>query len=333
MAEICRVRFQRTMGRAIISACGFAALLMAGCGRDSDSTGPQANAESVSATAARSPTGASQDAADAEKQAAAAIAEIEKSTAPPRKVVEHKDLVVLWDDPSKPSTDKDDIKPPRLRRHVKIYSDGTIENDGHYTEWYAPPGHQKMEEGDFVDGMRQGKWNLWHENGKLRRTENFLNGKLEGSWKQYRDDGTLESEESYKNNLRDGNWVSYDATGKHADAKLEYKAGVPDGVWTYYYDDATTKQLVDADVLTKEQGTALLERRQKKLEQQFKEGRADGDLTAWFPNGKIQRIQHFKNGQLDGDAITYKKSGEELQRVHWSGSKLVSPPNVAPASK
>jgi antitoxin component YwqK of YwqJK toxin-antitoxin module len=333
MAAFRRVRFEGPLGRKFISACGVAALLMAGCNRDSESTGPQANAGSVSATAARSPTGASQDAADAEKQAAAVIAEIEKSTAPPRKVVEHKDLVVLWDDPSKPSTDKDDIKPPRLRRHVKIYSDGTIENDGHYTEWYAPPGHQKMEEGDYVDGMRQGKWNLWHENGKLRRTENFLNGKLEGSWKQFRDDGTLESEESYKNNLRDGKWVAYDSTGKHVDAKLEYKAGVPDGVWTYYYDEATTKQLIDAGILTKDQVTALLENRQKKLEQQFKEGRPDGDLTAWYPNGKIERTKHFKNGQLDGDEIIYKENGVEFKRVHWSGGQLVSTSNVAPTSK
>jgi antitoxin component YwqK of YwqJK toxin-antitoxin module len=331
MAEFCRVRFPGPQGRTIICACGLAALLMAGCSRDSDSTGAHPNAETVSATAAKSPTDASHDATDAEKQAAAVIAEIDGTKAPPRKLVKHRELVALWEVPKKSPEDKDDIKPLRLRRQVAEYSDGTVVNDGHYTEWYL--NGKEMEEGDYVDGMRQGKWKLWHENGKLRRTENFSNGKLEGSWKQYRDDGTLESEASYKSNLRDGKWVSYDSTGNHADAKLEYKAGVPDGVWTYYYDEPSAKQLVDALILTKEQAKNLLEKRQKRLEQQFKDGQADGDFTAWWPNGKIERIKHFKNGQLDGDEVTYKESGEELKRVHWSGGQLVSATNVAPATK
>ena len=306
---------------------------MAGCSRGSDSTGAQPNAESASATAAKSPTGTSQEATDAEKQAAAVIAALDVSKAPPRKLVKHKELVALWEVPKKSPEDKDDIKPPRMRRQVAEYSDGTVVNDGHYTEWYAPPGHQKMEEGEYVDGIRQGKWNLWHENGKLRRTENFLNGKLEGSWKQNRDDGTLESEASYKNNLRDGKWVSYDSTGKHANAELRYKAGIQDGVWTYYYDEPSTKQLVDAGVLTKDQATALLEKRQKKLEQQFKDGRPDGELTTWYPNGKIERTKHFKDGQLDGDEIIYRENGEEFKRVHWSDGQLVSTKNVAPPSQ
>jgi antitoxin component YwqK of YwqJK toxin-antitoxin module len=310
--------------QAMVSAFALVVLLTAGCNRGADSPASQGNADASDGTATKSTSNVRGETADPEKQADKVIAELAGATAPPRKIVDHKDLVVLWDDPSKPTTEPDDVKPLRLRRHVKIYSDGTVENDGHYTEWYAPPSHQKMEEGEYVDGVRQGKWNLWHENGKLRRTEIFLNGKLEGSWKQYRDDGTLESEESYRGNLRDGKWVAYDTTGKHIDAQVEYKAGVPHGVWTYYFDEAKMKEYVDDGTLKPEQAKALLEMHQKRLEEHFNDGQPDGDLTSWYPNGKIERTKHYKNGLLDGDEVIYKENGEEFKRVHWSGGQLVS---------
>jgi antitoxin component YwqK of YwqJK toxin-antitoxin module len=238
------------------------------------------------------------------------------------------DNVTFWGD-SQPSSDKDDIKPIRLRRRIAEYSDGTSANDGPYTEWYAPPGHQKMEEGEYVEGIRQGKWTLWHENGKVRRVENFSNGKLEGSWKQYRDDGTLESEQSYRNNLRDGKWVAYDSTGKHIDAQVEYKAGAQEGVWTYYYTGDDAKKLVEMEKLTKDQANALVEKRQRKLEQHFKDGKPEGDMISWYPNGQIERTAHYKEGRMDGDDVVYNEKGEETRRSHWSRGQFVSP-KVAP---
>jgi antitoxin component YwqK of YwqJK toxin-antitoxin module len=321
MAEVQLFWRRCTKTQAIISAVGLSVLLFAGCSRSGESLGNQANADVPDGKATKSSSNSSPKVADAEAEANKVISDLAGSTAPPRKVAGHKELVVLWDDPSKPSTDKDDIKPRRLSRVVKIYSDGGVENDGRYTEWYL--NGKKMEEGDYVDGVRQGKWNLWHENGKLRRTENFLNGKLEGTWKQFRDDGTLESEQSYKNNLRDGKWVAYDSTGKRIDAQCDYKAGVFDGVWTYYYDEDNAKKLVDAEKLTKEQSAALVEKRQKRVEQHFKDGQPDGDMTSWFPNGKIESIKHYKNGRLEGEEIVYKESGEILRRRHWSGGQLI----------
>ncbi len=325
MAVFRRVRRRGYFGPAMATGISLSVLLMAGCNRSGDTTASDTNSEPVSNAAAKAPAAAKSDATDPEKGAAAVIAELDNAKPPPKKVVRHTDYVALWEaDSSKPSSDKDDVKPLRMRRRVAEFSDGSAINDGHYTEWYAPPGHQKMEEGDYVDGVRQGKWTLWHENGKVRRVENFVNGKLEGSWKQYRDDGTLESEQSYKNNLRDGKWVAYDSTGKHIDAECEYKAGVFGGLWTYYYDEDDAKRLVDAGKLTKDEAAALIEKRQKRVEQHFKDSQPEGDMTSWYPNGKIETIKHYKNGRLDGEEIVYKETGEELRRRHWSGGQLVS---------
>lgn len=320
---------------AIIAGVGASLLLCAGCNRSSDSaTAENTNTSEpvTSNSSVKAPSSSGSDSSDAEKRAAAVIKELDSITAPPKKFVKSKELVVQWDSPSKSPGDKDEIKPVRMRWQVKEFSDGSTIKDGHYTEWYAPPGHQKMIEGEYVDGLRQGKWTLWHENGKPRRTENFLNGKLEGSWKQYRDDGTLESEECYRNNLRDGKWVDYDSTGKHIDAQREYKAGVPNGVQTYYYDEPTTKLLVERGVLKSEEAKALLTKQQKKLEQHFKDGQADGEFTAWWPNGNIEATRHYKNGRLDGPWIEYKETGEVTKRINYSGGQIVSTTNAPPAS-
>jgi antitoxin component YwqK of YwqJK toxin-antitoxin module len=312
-----RVGRQRLWGPVTAAGIGVSLLLIAGCNRGADTTTPDPNSESTSSSAAKAPAPAKTDATDPEKGAAAVIAELDAAKPPPKKLVEHKDLVALWEDLSKPTNDKDDIKSLRLRRRVAEYSDGSSNNDGPYTEWYAPPGHQKMEEGEYVDGVRQGKWTLWHDNGKIRRVESFRNGKLEGSWKQYRDDGTLESEQSFRNNLRDGKWVMYDSTGKRVEAQVEYKAGAFDGARTYYYNENDVKNLVTAEKLTKDQATALLEKPQKKLEEHFKDGQPDGDVTTWWPNGKTESTAHYKDGRLDGLSIKYKETGEESKRVNY----------------
>jgi antitoxin component YwqK of YwqJK toxin-antitoxin module len=323
MAVFRRLSRHGLWGTAISGAVGLALLLFAGCNRGEDATASQTKSEGVSSSAAKAPATANSAATDAEKGAAAVIAELDGTKAPPKKLVQHIDNVTYWEGSAKPSKSNDDIKPVRLRRRVAEYSDGSSVNDGRYTEWYAPPGHQKMEEGDYVEGVRQGKWTLWHENGKVRRIESFSNGKLDGSWKQYREDGTLESEQSFRNNLRDGKWVAYDSTGKRIDAQFEYKSGVFDGVRTFYYDENDAKNLVEAEQLTKEKAAAMLEKHQKKAELHFKDVQPDGDFTAWWPNGQIQSTRHYKNGQLDGQLIEYKETGEESKRVNYSGGQPI----------
>src|SRR4051812_23377032 len=64
-----------------------------------------------------------------------------------------------------------------VRKNVKVYSDNSLVPHGLYTEFYR--GGQKFTEGKYVDGVKDGPWQTWYENGKPAKTENYVNGKLD----------------------------------------------------------------------------------------------------------------------------------------------------------
>ena len=45
--------------------------------------------------------------------------------------------------------------------------------------------------GKFDNGLRIGKWNYYHENGKKSQVSIYLNGKKHGIWKVYDKNGNL----------------------------------------------------------------------------------------------------------------------------------------------
>lgn len=51
-----------------------------------------------------------------------------------------------------------------------------------------------MSEGNFVDGKREGKAIVYHENGNIYYEGYYKNGKECGTWKFYDDKGSLYNE-------------------------------------------------------------------------------------------------------------------------------------------
>ena len=149
MSVCCRIRFSGPKGRTVFSACGVRRFSwpVATTTRIRPARRPPRRRNATAQS--RRPTPAT-DATDAEKQAAAVIAEID-GTKPPPKSRQTQRISRSLGGPEKSPDDKDDIKPPRLRRQVAEYSDGTVVNDGHYTEWY-PPGK----------GNGGGRLRRWH---------------------------------------------------------------------------------------------------------------------------------------------------------------------------
>ena len=49
----------------------------------------------------------------------------------------------------------------------------------------------------LVDGLREGYWEGYHNNGNLRFKGNYLNDKLEGYWEGYHNNGNISYRGSY----------------------------------------------------------------------------------------------------------------------------------------
>jgi hypothetical protein len=50
-----------------------------------------------------------------------------------------------------------------------------------------------------LDGRKQGLWEDYYENGRIRYKGNYVNGIWEGNWEWYYDNGKISSKASYVN--------------------------------------------------------------------------------------------------------------------------------------
>jgi antitoxin component YwqK of YwqJK toxin-antitoxin module len=50
-----------------------------------------------------------------------------------------------------------------------------------------------------MDGRKQGYWEYYYENGRIRSKGNYVNGIWEGNWEWYYDNGKISSKASYVN--------------------------------------------------------------------------------------------------------------------------------------
>ncbi len=290
-----------------INWCGIAVGLAAivgftgGCSHEDDSTATQATGDKPGVKAATTaPAAVNNTKLPTDAEIVADEESRSKPKGPKPTFLRLRDITVQWDAPD------GEAKTPRMRRRLKVFSDGSEVPDGKYEEWYR--NGQQLQVGEYVDGVRQGPFKLWHENGQVRKVENYLNGKLEGTWKVYRDDGTLESQVSYKDNVRDGRWIDYSADGKTPVKQEEYKAGKLGGTRILYFANGKPE-----------------------IEEHYKNGVPDGKRTIWNENGKLRREEEYADGQLTGTQKIYNADGSLNKQVELKNGQPVGNSDAAVA--
>lgn len=83
------------------------------------------------------------------------------------------------------------------------------------------------------DGLANGQWQEWLENGKLRYNAYWKDGKGHGLWQYFHDNGTLKYEESYIMDIPNGISRAYYDNGQLKD-DFFWLEGKKQGVWTSY---------------------------------------------------------------------------------------------------
>ncbi|RPJ74302.1 MAG: hypothetical protein EHM20_10830 [Alphaproteobacteria bacterium] len=80
--------------------------------------------------------------------------------------------------------------------------------DGLYTEYYVP-GNDMLSSGQFKNGLKDGTWTTWFQNGKIGEQSIWDNGRLTGKKCTYNSSGEHVMTESYKNGLLHGKKIVY----------------------------------------------------------------------------------------------------------------------------
>ncbi len=96
---------------------------------------------------------------------------------------------------------------------VNVYKGSEVpKNLIHETSYY--PGKKLQMEGDFKNGVRDGKWVFYYENGNKWSEGYFRKGKSNGKRTTYYENGKKRYEAYYKDDQRVGKWNFYDENGK-----------------------------------------------------------------------------------------------------------------------
>lgn len=201
--------------------------------------------------------------------------------------------------------------------------------------------------GNFVNGLEDGKWQLFYPDGTLLNSQFYVKGKLHGEFITYDRRGDIEIKGSYVDGNRDGHWIFgggeqeavYD-NGKlissgfvskkkktksvggvglriaNANAQRQRNAAkdinVPNPT-------REIDQLIDVETFNRRNGTsykAPAGTEFRMLTGTLVNGVESGEWSWFFPDGKVRAVVNFSNGKANGDFVRYDAKG----KVHSKGT-------------
>ncbi|MEI7594395.1 MAG: hypothetical protein WCK02_01510 [Bacteroidota bacterium] len=126
-----------------------------------------------------------------------------------------------------------------------------------------------------------------------------LQGLKQGDWKEYYNDGTLKAIGKYINGLKMGDWKYFHANGKSEQEGKYYPAGQPDGIWKWYYENGVLEREEEFE-RGKESGYYKEYNDSAKLivEGQYIEGDKTGEWKYSFDNYFM--IGNYRDGLKNG---------------------------------
>ncbi|WP_212217064.1 toxin-antitoxin system YwqK family antitoxin [Carboxylicivirga linearis] len=199
---------------------------------------------------------------------------------------------------------------------------------------------QLQREYEYVDGKVNGQMIYYHPNGQKSAEYSYENGVLKGKYAAYEKNGKIKVEGYYKNDQADDNWKYYNSAGElesmiyylngspygfdytfDVDGNLYEKRKVREGMVLGYTEfDDKGELLYHAD-LTKQSTYYLKGRGElKNCEINTLSGMYHGDLTWYYPNGKVLSVKKMEIGRAHGKYKYFHENGKlRIQGNYFNG--------------
>ena len=155
-----------------------------------------------------------------------------------------------------------------------------------YADLHYPNG-QLIEKISYKEGLKNGKFTGYFQNGAKKYVKRFENDKPEGKWQYYTMAGKTNAEEIYVEGKRNEEWFRIDESGD-----------------TYY-------QYWDMDSLISEYADLHYPNGQLIEKISYKEGLKDGKFTGYYENGEVKYKKRYTADQPDGKWEYYTEAGKK----------------------
>ncbi|MCB2197334.1 MAG: hypothetical protein KQH79_15850 [Bacteroidetes bacterium] len=191
--------------------------------------------------------------------------------------------------------------------------------DGNWTYYYQ--NGNKRATGSYNYGKKTRQWTYYYPNGKVQQKGSYTNGKLSGIWRWYYDTGELLKEEYYIYGNLDGECVEYSVLGEII-TKGSYIEGYKEGEWIYIIGD---QKHIGKYVMGEKNGTwksFYIEENKKSFTGDYIQGNLDGKHLYFYPNGELKEERYYEEGQKVRSWSKYNENGELILVVKYKDGIL-----------
>jgi antitoxin component YwqK of YwqJK toxin-antitoxin module len=205
--------------------------------------------------------------------------------------------------------------------------------NGYYIHWH--PNGNKEGEGYLKNGLKQGKWNFWFENGLIEKDHYYiddtLHGKITGHYYKndtllkvvriydmgvmdgicytYYDNGNLYLVGTYKKGIREGKIILYYYDGQIKTEGLYENDLATDTSRSYYPNGVLYQLIIRKDGLFIDTVRTYYDNGVLMYKEPYKLGLRHGKAFEYYPNGKLKSITCRKEDKQDGEWILYDSLG------------------------
>ncbi len=173
----------------------------------------------------------------------------------------------------------------------------------------------KIVEGGFFNGEREGKWLFYnHGDGILSSEANYLNGSRHGASIWYHENGEKETSYNHIFGSAQGEKLDFaedgtiNTTSQYVDDELH-------GRKIFYSDDGTL-QLIRFYDMGRFTGYTYLDENGEEVPQ-IKVSKETAQVIGYFKNGEKSRVYTIDNGLLQGKHVTYYSSGKLEKELNY----------------
>lgn len=186
--------------------------------------------------------------------------------------------------------------------------------DGPWKEFYEDG--QLRSEGVYRNGNRIGKWRFYHPDGALEQEGNYNNqGNTNGLWKWYYANGLLLREENFLNGNSEGIFTEYDENG-NVIIQGEYVEGLEEGFWKYQQGDHREEGTYRGGMRNGE-WKYYYDDRQLSFQGSYIDDNPNGRHIWYWPNGKKKDEGEYLMGMKNGDWIQYNNDGTVFMVISY----------------
>ena len=209
---------------------------------------------------------------------------------------------------------------------------------------------QLAEVANYVDGLQNGKNNLFYFNGKPQVVSNYKNDELDGEFLYYRKTGALEQRKYFKKGKLDsiyrsyfpvgeaiqefyvpykdghieGEAIEYFATGKPF-SRMPFSGGKLNGVQRkYFLNDSLSSEITYENGLMAGPYKTYFANGQVAEVGQASGNDFTGDWKTYYPNGNINSEYHFEDGNIDGLYRYYDQDGKLYYEYDYRKGEIIT---------